>query len=144
MNIPAGTFSYRRRVAFADTDAMGVVHHVNYIRYFEEARVAWMRDQGLSQFHYPQADLCLAVLESGCTHWRGLRFDEEFLVFVQVRTERLKIHMQYAIVSTDNLDRPVAAGFTRLVPVNSRLQPVRPPPALKSALEKGPWTETWP
>ena len=30
------------RVPFFETDAMGIVHHANYIRYLELARVAWM------------------------------------------------------------------------------------------------------
>ncbi|MDG2306288.1 MAG: thioesterase family protein [Candidatus Binatia bacterium] len=30
------------RVPFYETDAMGIVHHANYIRYLEVARVAWM------------------------------------------------------------------------------------------------------
>src|ERR1043165_4377259 len=98
MKFPEGTFGYRRRVAFADTDAMGVVHHVNYLRYFEEARVAWLRARGLSHVHYPHADSCLAVLESRCEHRAGARFDDELFVFLQVRRERLKFHFQYAIV----------------------------------------------
>ena len=30
------------RVPFFETDAMGIVHHANYVRYLELARVAWM------------------------------------------------------------------------------------------------------
>ncbi len=32
----------RHRVPFYETDAMGIVHHANYVRYLEIARVAWM------------------------------------------------------------------------------------------------------
>ena len=34
-------------VRFAETDAMGVVHHSNYIVWFEAARVAWMDAAGM-------------------------------------------------------------------------------------------------
>lgn len=30
------------RVPFYETDAMGIVHHANYVRWLELARVAWM------------------------------------------------------------------------------------------------------
>lgn len=30
------------RVPFYETDAMGIVHHANYVRYLEIARIAWM------------------------------------------------------------------------------------------------------
>ena len=41
---PAGaaTSEVRHRVPFYETDAMGVVHHSNYVRYLELARIAWL------------------------------------------------------------------------------------------------------
>ena len=35
------------RVQFHETDAMGVVHHAAYIKYFENARVDWMISMNL-------------------------------------------------------------------------------------------------
>ncbi len=43
---------YERRVNYYETDRMGVVHHSNYIRYFEEARTHFMEEAG-----YPYARL---------------------------------------------------------------------------------------
>ena len=40
-SVPAGQsdfFVFKRRVAYHETDALGVVHHSNHIKYFEEAR----------------------------------------------------------------------------------------------------------
>lgn len=143
MKISEETFFYLRRVAFCDTDAMGVVHHAHYIRYFEEARVAWLRARGLNHLHYPEADMCLAVLESMCQHLASCRFDEELKIYLQGRQERLKIHLQYAIVRTANPHEVVALGKTVLVPVNLALKPIKPPKALLEQLRKEPWTETW-
>ena len=41
---PAGAAAStcRHRVPFYETDAMGIVHHSNYVRYFELARVVWL------------------------------------------------------------------------------------------------------
>ena len=36
----------KHRVNFYDTDAMAVVHHANYIRWFEEARVDLIEQAG--------------------------------------------------------------------------------------------------
>ena len=36
------------RVNFYDTDAMGVVHHANYIRWFEIGRVEFLRALGIT------------------------------------------------------------------------------------------------
>jgi acyl-CoA thioester hydrolase len=37
------SFVHRVRTRFAETDAMGVIHHAAYLAYLEEARVAYLR-----------------------------------------------------------------------------------------------------
>ena len=39
-------FCHRVRVRFAETDAMGVVHHAAYLPYLEAARVEFLRSVG--------------------------------------------------------------------------------------------------
>ena len=141
MNFSPETFFYTRRVAFCDTDAMGVVHHANYVRYFEEARVAWLRARNLNHLHYPEADMYLAVLETVCQHRATARFDEELKIYLHGRQERLKIHLQYVIVRGAAPNEVVAVGKTVLVPVNSTMKPLKPPKALIEQLRKEPWTE---
>lgn len=136
-------FVYVRRVAFCDTDAMGVVHHSHYLRYFEEARVAWLREKGLMMAHYPYSPLCFAVLESQCRHERAPRFDDELQIAVVVRREGLKIRFRYAIYSMDGQKR-MASGETLLVPVNEKLKPVRLNKDITARLENESWIETWP
>ena len=36
------------RVRYAETDRMGLVHHANYLVYFEEGRTELLRQQGIS------------------------------------------------------------------------------------------------
>ena len=38
---------YRHIVQYYETDQMAIVHHSNYIRWFEEARVDWFEQMGL-------------------------------------------------------------------------------------------------
>ena len=40
------TFVHRLRTRFAETDAMGIIHHAAYLPYLEEARVAFLRQLG--------------------------------------------------------------------------------------------------
>ncbi len=133
-------FTYHRRVAFSDTDAMGVVHHSNYLRYCEEARVAWMRERELSQTHYPSTKVVLAVLHYQVWHLRPARFDECLKVLLQARRRGLKIQFQYAIYIGD---KKIAEAETVHIPVNADLRVVRPESRLTQILEKEAWTETW-
>ena len=41
------------RVGFHETDAMGIVHHANYLRFCENARVVWLETHDKS---YPDVD----------------------------------------------------------------------------------------
>ena len=38
---------YKHKVQYYETDQMGIVHHSNYIRWFEEARTDYMEQMGL-------------------------------------------------------------------------------------------------
>lgn len=133
-------FEYERRVAFCDTDAMGVTHHANYVRYLEEARVAWMRARNLSATHYPQSDRVLAVIRFQVWHMKPCTFDDALKIQLQVRRDGLKIHFQYAIFKDGER---IAEAETVHIPVNSELKPMRPSPQLAAHLEKEAWTETW-
>lgn len=46
----ASSFTYDRRVEFADTDTAGVVHFTNLLRYLEEAEHAFYRSLGVSAY----------------------------------------------------------------------------------------------
>ena len=42
---------YSRRVYYYETDKMGIVHHSNYIRWFEEARVDLIEQAEIGRAH---------------------------------------------------------------------------------------------
>ena len=136
-------FTYLRRVNFVDTDAMGVVHHANYLLYFEEARVAWLKERGLMGEHYPNAAVCFAVLQSQVNHKRGARFDDELKVALVARREKLKIRIRYGIYSLDQ-SQVIATGETLLVPVDTQVKPVRLSKEIISKLDQEIWLEDWP
>lgn len=69
-------FSHSLRVRFAETDAMGIVHHSRYLPYLEEARVEYMRSIGQSYAENRAAKRDFAVLECGLRYRSPLRFDD--------------------------------------------------------------------
>ncbi len=136
------TYKFMTRISFYDTDAMGVMHHASFFKLFEDARVTWLRDSGLSQFHYPKADMVLAVTEAHCSYKKTVIYDQEISIFMQVKRTGLKLLIQYAIY--DNTNNLVAVGRTEHVPMDKNLKLVRYPNDFKVALEKEKWIETWP
>ena len=55
-------FEMEMRVPFFDTDKMQVVHHANYIRYFETARTEYFRARGLAYSDMEKYELQIPVL----------------------------------------------------------------------------------
>ena len=137
---PIDAFHYDRRVAFSDTDAMGVTHHANYLRYCEEARVAWMRARDLAATHYPHADRVLALLHYQVWHKKPCTFDDSLRIYLQVRRKGVRIYFQYAMYKDDVR---ICEAETLHIPVDGKLQPQRPSEELIKILEKEKWTETW-
>ena len=58
-------FTHRLRTRFAETDAMGVIHHGAYVPYLEEARVAMLRHAGHSYDELHGAGLAAVRAPSG-------------------------------------------------------------------------------
>jgi len=73
----AYAFAHRLRTRFAETDAMGIIHHAAYLAYLEEARVAYLRDLGHPYGEVRTGGLDIAVLEVFVRYHRPLHFDEE-------------------------------------------------------------------
>jgi acyl-CoA thioester hydrolase len=56
--------NYKFRVAYSDTDQMGVMHHSNYLRYFEMARHELLRDMGISYSEIETDGVIMPVIQA--------------------------------------------------------------------------------
>ena len=102
------TFSHRVRVRFAETDAMGVVHHARYLPYLEEARVAYLRHLGHPYQAQRDAGIDFAVLEAYVQYRAPLRFDDEVDVHLLLAgATRASFQMAY-LLTTDGQPRATA------------------------------------
>ena len=91
-------FSQRIRVRFAETDAMGIVHHSRYLLYFEEARVAFLRHVGHPYDEVRAEGVEMAVLEAFVQYRKPLEFDDVFDVHVTIAAlERVTFQMAYLL-----------------------------------------------
>jgi acyl-CoA thioester hydrolase len=82
-------------VPFYDADPMGVVHHANYLRYFENARIEWFRRRGITQGTMAGPDLQLAVVESQVWYRSAARFDDRLRIDVHL-AEIKHVSMEFA------------------------------------------------
>ena len=86
------SFTHRLRTRFAETDAMGIIHHAAYLPYLEEARVAYLRAIGHPYDSVRGGDAAEArefpVLEVSVQYRQPLRFDDEVDVSLRLGAVR--------------------------------------------------------
>jgi len=134
---------YHFRVKFHDTDAMGVIHHSKHIKYFEEARVEFLREKEMKWHNRSDKPLIFAVVSLATQYLKPARFDEELQVWTQARLQGARIQFQYAIFS--ELQKSfIALGTTELIALDDKLIPKRLPKDLVQAFKSIDWNENWP
>jgi acyl-CoA thioester hydrolase len=69
-------FYSQARVIYADTDAMGVVYHGNYIKWFEIGRTEYLRQIGYPYAALEKEGLWLPVTKVACEYKRPARYDD--------------------------------------------------------------------
>ena len=118
--------SIKIKVRYCETDQMGLVHHGSYINYFEEARISWISNLGLSYSEMEKSGIILPVSKLNVSYLRPAYFDDDLVVNVELAelpTSRLIFN--YII---KNKDEVVVTGTTVLAFLNKEIKkPVRCP-----------------
>ena len=76
---------YCRMVNYYETDRMGIVHHSNYIRWFEEARGDFMAQYGLNYIRMEQEGIVIPVLSVSVTYRMHLTFGDVFSIMTTLK-----------------------------------------------------------
>lgn len=89
---------YDRVVNYYETDQMGIVHHSNYIRYFEEARCSFMEQAGYPYARLEEEEIMSPTLAVSCKYMHAVKYGDTIRVAVRmVRLTRLKCAFTYEI-----------------------------------------------
>ena len=57
---------YSREVFYYETDQMGIVHHSNYVRWLEEARIDFMKQIGISYAAMEEMGILIPMFRRIC------------------------------------------------------------------------------
>ena len=105
------------RVRYCETDQMGVVHHSNYFRYFEVARIEHFRAWGFSYKVLEDSGIFLMMMDAQCKFRSPALFDEVILVETRLeRVTRYRMIHQYSMKNSEG--KRIASGKTSLGSVN--------------------------
>ncbi len=111
---------YTRAVRYYETDRMGVVHHSNYLRFLEDARMEWMEQNVLP---YPEMENLGLIVPAAEAHEKFLgylRFGDTFDVHLRlVQYTGVKMTFTYEVRNAKTDELCLSARSTHFFSVGS-------------------------
>jgi len=112
------------RVRYAETDAMGFLHHANYFTYFEIGRTELLRASGGNYREMEERGLLIVVVKLTCRYRAPARYDDVLTLRTTLtRTTAAKIEHKYELIR-DGLVLAEAESVLACVDRSGRVQPV--------------------
>jgi acyl-CoA thioester hydrolase len=134
-NLSDYPFTHRIRVRFAETDAMGIVHHGRYLPYLEETRVEYLRSIDHPYTATRAEGIDFSVIEVWLSYVAPCCFDDEIDVHLRIgAVTRATFQLHYLLTVGGTMR---TSAITAHSAVNSDGRPVRLPTWL-SALAPSP------
>ena len=122
------TSRFHLQVRFCETDLMGIVHHANYLTYFEAGRVDWLHRRGISYDMWVKQGIHLPVVEARLRYRKAARFDDSLVVETTCAAlTRATVRFDYRILRDGVV---LCEGDTLLACVGDTLVPKRIPQAM--------------
>ncbi len=110
-----GTIEVETRAHFFETDAMQVVHHANHIRWFEMARVEYLRARGVLLKDLMDQGILFPVRDVYCQYKEPARYDDIVIIRAEV-PELTKVKMEFTYTILRKADQALlATGRTTTV-----------------------------
>ena len=100
------------RVIYADTDAMGVVYHSNYFKWFEMGRVEYLRSLGIPYKEIEEKGFSLPVVTAYCKYVKPAKYDDLLRIetsFVEIKRASIKIYYE---IFLENNGVELVNGYT--------------------------------
>jgi acyl-CoA thioester hydrolase len=117
------------RVRYQETDGQGLVHHANYLVYFEQARVEMLRAAGLPYKSLEDQGLRLVVTQFHCRYLAPAFFDDLLRVETRlVHAQGVRIRHEYRVYRDETL---LAEAHSEVACIDPRGRPRRLPDSLK-------------
>ena len=105
------------RVRYAETDRMGLLHHANYLVYFEQARTDLLRQAGGNYKELEDRGFFLVITKVEVKYKSPAHYDDELTIRTTVtRTTPVRLEHKYEVFRGDG--RLVCEGATTLACVD--------------------------
>ncbi len=79
------TYIYKRKAQYHETDQMGIIHHSNYVKWMEEARIRYMDQMGFSYKRVEELGVISPVVEISVAYRKQVFFDDEIQISISIK-----------------------------------------------------------
>ena len=98
----------KRRVHFYETDGMKVVHHANYFKWFEEARVEYLRAGGICLNELMKKGIVFPIVEVQARYLKSAKYDDVIIIKTYLKEiNRIKLTFYYEVVKEEKGEKVV-------------------------------------
>ena len=134
--MPQGEIATRLRVRYAETDAMGIVHHSQYAVWFEAGRSDFFRAAGLAYCDCEARGVYFPVTELFVRFSHSALYDEEIVICTRAPEVRSRgVTFRYEV--RNSKQTLLATGYTRHVCVTEKQEAQTIPGWLRQILIGG-------
>ena len=115
------------KVRYCETDQMGIVHHSNYLKFFEFARIEWLEKLNTPYHEIEKNKIILPVVNCELKFLKPLVFGDTFKVKVHC-TKKPTSSIEFSYEIFNNSGEKTTEGKTLLAFLNSdSMKPIRCP-----------------
>lgn len=116
---------YIRKAFYYETDQMKVVHHSNYIRWFEEARLHFLDEIGIPYDKIEESGIMIPVLSVTSNFHEFVKYKEEVRIEVKITAfNGVRMTIEYNIYNNDT-NKLCNTGVSSHCFIDNNYKPVR-------------------
>lgn len=94
---------YERKAHYHETDQMGIIHHSNYVKWMEEARIDLMDQMGLSYKQMEEMEIISPVLSISLNYLSPVHFDDELIIETKIQKYNgIKMELEYKMYDKES------------------------------------------
>lgn len=94
---------YEHKTQYYETDQMGIIHHSNYIRWFEEARLDMLEQMGMGYAMLEQQGIISPVLEVQCEYKSMTHYGETVEIYTSLKEYNgIRMTIEYTVVDKES------------------------------------------
>jgi acyl-CoA thioester hydrolase len=123
------TTSFDLIVRYAETDAQGVVHHANYLIWFEEGRSDHLRQKGLCYSDMERSGFFVVVAEAQVQYKAPAFYEDRITIETTLQRARGKI-LEFTYRALNQAGATLAEGRTLHVVLGADRRPASLPAAV--------------